>query len=118
MWEHAITALEHDQDRLETTGGLDRQAQAHRAVPGAAHNLSLAHPRIALMDLAYHDVNRKRGLYYILERRGIGRAHVRRGGHRAGDPGATSDDPGQACAASSSARPSASGATSRSTGSI
>jgi len=24
-----------------------------------------------LLDLAYHDVNRKRGLYYILERRGM-----------------------------------------------
>ncbi|MDP8957262.1 MAG: Pup--protein ligase [Actinomycetota bacterium] len=30
----------------------------------------LSHPRIALMDLAYHDVNRERGLYYLLERRG------------------------------------------------
>jgi proteasome accessory factor A len=35
------------------------------------HNLSLSHPRVALMDLAYHDVNRKRGIYYILERRGM-----------------------------------------------
>jgi proteasome accessory factor A len=34
------------------------------------HGLSLAHPRIALMDLAYHEVNRNRGLYYLLERRG------------------------------------------------
>jgi proteasome accessory factor A len=34
------------------------------------HGLSLAHPRVALMDLAYHEVNRNRGLYYLLERRG------------------------------------------------
>jgi proteasome accessory factor A len=34
------------------------------------HNLPLSHPRIALMDLAYHEVNRERGLYYLLERRG------------------------------------------------
>jgi proteasome accessory factor A len=33
------------------------------------HALPLAHPRVALMDLAYHDVNRSRGLYYLLERR-------------------------------------------------
>src|SRR5256885_596528 len=33
-------------------------------------DLSLSHPRIALMDLAYHEVNRERGLYYLLERRG------------------------------------------------
>ncbi len=35
----------------------------------AKHSLPLSHPRIALMDLAYHDVNRSRGLYYLLERR-------------------------------------------------
>ncbi|HEX9823723.1 MAG TPA: Pup--protein ligase [Actinomycetota bacterium] len=34
------------------------------------HGLSLAHPRVALMDLAYHDVNRERGLYYLLEKKG------------------------------------------------
>jgi proteasome accessory factor A len=33
------------------------------------HQLPLSHPRIALMDLAYHDVNRDRGLYYLLERK-------------------------------------------------
>src|SRR2546422_1490837 len=33
------------------------------------HNLPLSHPRVALMDLAYHDVNRERGLYYLMERR-------------------------------------------------
>ena len=36
----------------------------------ARHNVPLSHPRVALMDLAYHDVNRARGLYYVLERRG------------------------------------------------
>ncbi|HEX8100660.1 MAG TPA: Pup--protein ligase [Actinomycetota bacterium] len=36
----------------------------------AKHGIALSHPRIALMDLAYHDVNRERGLYYLLERRG------------------------------------------------
>ncbi|MBX6370835.1 MAG: Pup--protein ligase [Acidothermus sp.] len=34
------------------------------------HGLSLSSPRIAQIDLAYHDVNRSRGLYYLLERRG------------------------------------------------
>jgi proteasome accessory factor A len=37
----------------------------------ARHKLALPHPRVALMDLAYHDVNRDRGLYYLLERRGM-----------------------------------------------
>jgi proteasome accessory factor A len=36
----------------------------------ARHNLPLSHPKVALMDLTYHDVNRKRGLYYLLERNG------------------------------------------------
>jgi proteasome accessory factor A len=36
----------------------------------AKHNLSLSSPRVAQIDLAYHDVSRRRGLYYLLERRG------------------------------------------------
>src|SRR5439155_13329064 len=35
----------------------------------AKHGLPLGSPRVALMDLAYHDVNRERGLYYLMERR-------------------------------------------------
>jgi proteasome accessory factor A len=34
------------------------------------HDLPLAHPRVAQLDLAYHDVRRGRGLYGLLERRG------------------------------------------------
>jgi proteasome accessory factor A len=69
MWEHAIEGLSDDQDSLEFQ--IDwiakrKLIEAYRA----RHGLSLAHPRIALMDLAYHDVNRQRGLYYMLERRG------------------------------------------------
>jgi proteasome accessory factor A len=36
----------------------------------AKHGLSWGHPRIAHLDLAYHDIHRDRGLYYLLERRG------------------------------------------------
>jgi proteasome accessory factor A len=28
-------------------------------------------PKLALIDLSYHDVTRRRGLYYLLERRGM-----------------------------------------------
>ena len=35
----------------------------------AKHSLPLSSARVALMDLAYHDVNRDRGLYYLLEKR-------------------------------------------------
>ncbi len=34
------------------------------------HDLALSSPRIAQLDLAYHDVNRRRGLYHLLERHG------------------------------------------------
>ena len=34
------------------------------------HGLPLGHPRIAQLDLAYHDIHRRRGLYYLLENRG------------------------------------------------
>jgi proteasome accessory factor A len=36
----------------------------------AKHDMPLSSPRVAQLDLAYHDVNRRRGLYYLLERRG------------------------------------------------
>jgi proteasome accessory factor A len=36
----------------------------------AKRDLSLSSPRIAQMDLAYHDISRTRGLYYLLERNG------------------------------------------------
>ena len=33
--------------------------------------IPLTHPKVALMDLQYHDVNRQRGLYYRMEARGL-----------------------------------------------
>ncbi|MBK5307784.1 MAG: Pup--protein ligase, partial [Frankiaceae bacterium] len=36
----------------------------------ARDDLPLSSPRVAQLDLAYHDVNRNRGLYYLLERNG------------------------------------------------
>jgi proteasome accessory factor A len=36
----------------------------------ARHDLPLSHPRVAQLDLAYHDLRRGRGLYQLLERRG------------------------------------------------
>ncbi len=36
----------------------------------AKHDLSLSSPRIAQLDLAYHDINRERGLFYLLQRHG------------------------------------------------
>jgi proteasome accessory factor A len=36
----------------------------------AKHDLPLSHPRVAMLDLAYHDVVRDRGLYFLLRRQG------------------------------------------------
>lgn len=33
-------------------------------------NITMSHPRVAQIDLAYHDIHRRRGLYYLLEKRG------------------------------------------------
>ncbi len=70
MWEHLLTGLEKDPmtlsrevDWVAKLQLLDRYA--------ARHDLPLSSPKMSLVDLAYHDVNRERGLYYILERRGL-----------------------------------------------
>jgi proteasome accessory factor A len=42
----------------------------------AKHDLPLSSPRVAQLDLAYHDVLRTRGLYYLLEERGAVRRAV------------------------------------------
>ncbi len=69
MWEHALDCLENDQDRLLRQIDWIAKRDVIEKVR-ARDNISLAHPKIALMDLAYHNVNRKKGIYYILERRG------------------------------------------------
>src|SRR5260370_39328209 len=35
----------------------------------AKHDLPLSSPRVAQLDLAYHDISRTRGLYYLLQRK-------------------------------------------------
>jgi proteasome accessory factor A len=32
--------------------------------------MTMSHPRVAQIDLAYHDIHRRRGLYYLLEKKG------------------------------------------------
>jgi proteasome accessory factor A len=34
------------------------------------HGMSMSHPRVAQIDLAYHDIHRRRGLFYLLQNRG------------------------------------------------
>ncbi len=70
MWERALEGIE--------TGNLDKIAREIDWVTKyqlieryrARHDLPLSAPRIAQLDLAYHDVRRGRGLYYLLQSRG------------------------------------------------
>jgi proteasome accessory factor A len=68
MWEHCLTAIEKDPLTL------DRECDwviKHNLIEAYRdrHDLPLSHPRIALMDLQYHDVNRDRGLFYRMQAR-------------------------------------------------
>jgi len=70
MWERTLLAIE--------SGDLDKIAREIDWVTKyqlieryrARHDLPLSAPRIAQLDLAYHDVHRGRGLYYLLQRSG------------------------------------------------
>jgi proteasome accessory factor A len=69
-WGEALAALgSGDPDRLaRKVDWVTKRLMIERYM--AKHDLPLGSPRIALLDLAYHDVNRTRGLYYLLERGG------------------------------------------------
>ena len=70
MWEHVMTHLENDPLKLRTE--VDWVIKYHLIEAfRERHGLALTHPRVALIDLAYHDVTRARSLYYLLERRGL-----------------------------------------------
>ncbi|MFG2004761.1 Pup--protein ligase [Spirillospora sp. NPDC048911] len=70
LWERTLRAVE--------TGDLDLVAREIDWVTKyqlieryrRKYNLPLSSPRVAQLDLAYHDVHRDRGLYYLLEKRG------------------------------------------------
>ncbi|MDT0203558.1 Pup--protein ligase [Nocardioides sp. AE5] len=70
LWERGLKAIDSgDLDLVETEIDwviklklLDRYR--------ARHGLGLGHARIAQLDLAYHDIRRDRGLFYLLQKRG------------------------------------------------
>ncbi len=70
MWEHCLTNLENDPMKL------DREVDwviKHSLIEGyrEKHGLALTHPKVALLDLQYHDINRQRGLYYKMQDKGL-----------------------------------------------
>jgi proteasome accessory factor A len=70
MWEHCMKGLESDP--LSLSRECDWVIK-HQLIENymERHQLALGHPNIALIDLQYHDVNRKRGLFYKLQDRGF-----------------------------------------------
>jgi proteasome accessory factor A len=70
MWERTLSSIEE--------GNLDKIAREIDWVTKyqlieryrIKHDLPLSAPRVAQLDLAYHDVHRGRGLYYLLQRNG------------------------------------------------
>ena len=70
MWEHLLTGLEKDPMSLGRE--VDWVMKLHLIERyQARHDLAMSSARLGLLDLAYHDVNRDRGLYYLMERRGM-----------------------------------------------
>jgi len=70
MWERLLTGLE--KDPLTLSREVDWVAKFHMIDRyKAKHGLPMSSARLALIDLNYHDVNRRRGLYYKLERAGL-----------------------------------------------
>lgn len=69
-WEYLLTNLEKDPMNLErevdwvTKYRMLEQYRTRRDLP-------MSHPRLAMLDLAYHDVNRTRGIYYLMEKKGL-----------------------------------------------
>lgn len=70
LWQRTITAVETDNLSMVDTE-IDWVIK-HRLLDqvAAKDGLALGDPRLQQVDLAYHDINRRRGLFYVLQRRG------------------------------------------------
>ncbi|WAE65170.1 Pup--protein ligase [Streptomyces cavourensis] len=70
LWGRTLDAVEaEDLDRIDTE--IDwvmkyKLIERYRA----KHNMTMSNPRVAQIDLAYHDIHRRRGLFYLLEKKG------------------------------------------------
>ncbi|MGH3866728.1 MAG: Pup--protein ligase [Pseudonocardiaceae bacterium] len=71
LWDRTLGAVEQ-----QNLGLIDREidwAIKHRLVERyrAKHRMDLSNPRIAQLDLAYHDIRRGRGLFDLLQRKAL-----------------------------------------------
>ena len=70
MWEHCLNGIEVDPLNLVRECDWVAKYQLVEAFR-SRHGLALSDPRVLLLDLQYHDVNRRRGLYYRMLERGL-----------------------------------------------
>ncbi|WP_406289664.1 Pup--protein ligase [Embleya sp. NBC_00896] len=70
LWERTLDAI--DTGNLDLVGREIDWVIKYQLIERyrAKHNLPMSSPRVAQIDLAYHDIHRRRGLYYLMERRG------------------------------------------------
>ncbi len=71
LWERTLSAV--DTGDLDLVGREIDWVTKYRLLERykAKHSLELSSPRIAALDLAYHDIRRNRGLYYLLQSKGL-----------------------------------------------
>ncbi|GAB3349693.1 Pup--protein ligase [Amycolatopsis echigonensis] len=71
LWGRALEAVE-EQDFSKIDTEID-WAIKHRLVERyrSKHDLDLSSPRVAQLDLAYHDIRRGRGIFDLLQRKGL-----------------------------------------------
>ncbi|MEW9519038.1 Pup--protein ligase [Streptomyces tubercidicus] len=70
LWGRTLEAIrDQELDRVSTE--ID-WVMKHQLIERyrTKNNITMSHPRVAQIDLAYHDIHRRRGLYYLLERKG------------------------------------------------
>jgi proteasome accessory factor A len=71
LWERTLRAVDEEKPEL-VNREIDWVIKQRLLMRYAErHGLPLTSPRIAQLDLAYHDINRARGLYYRLEAAGM-----------------------------------------------
>ncbi|MDQ2750458.1 MAG: Pup--protein ligase [Actinomycetota bacterium] len=69
LWGRTLDAIEQqDLSRIDREIDWATKYQLIERYRGK-HDLPLSSPRVAQLDLAYHDISRTRGLYYLLQRK-------------------------------------------------
>ena len=71
LWTRTLDAIEFDrlQDVATEIDWVIKRTLIERYM--AKHDLSMTDARISQLDLAYHDISRKRGLFYLLQDKGL-----------------------------------------------